>query len=69
MKTHVNYNEQIMREGRALRDRLAITGEHPEVRRKLDHLVDENFLPVALAQKLKNILELARVEPVKRAAK
>lgn len=56
MKTNISHNEQIMRDGRALRDKLALSGEHPEVKRKLDHLVDENFLPVALGEKLKNIL-------------
>lgn len=57
MKTHIGYNEQIMRDGRALRDRLAMTGELLEVKRKLDHLVDETYLPIALGEKLKNILE------------
>lgn len=60
MKTHIGYSEQIMRDGRALRDKLALSGEHPEVKRKLDHLVDETYLPVALGEKLKRILEAAK---------
>lgn len=56
MKTHIGYGEAIMREGRALRDKLALSGEKPEVKRKLDHLVDEANLPIALGEKLKNIL-------------
>lgn len=60
MKLTIGYNETIMREGRALRDRLAMTGEKPEVKRKLDHLVDETNLPIALGEKLKNILRANR---------
>ncbi|MFZ3207054.1 MAG: hypothetical protein WA161_24725 [Pseudomonas sp.] len=56
MKTHIGYNETLMREGRALRDKLALSGELLEVKRKLDHLVDETYLPIALGEKLKNIL-------------
>lgn len=56
MKTHIGHNEQIMRAGRALRDKLALSGDKPEVKKKLDHLVDETYLPIALGEKLKNIL-------------
>lgn len=60
MKTHIGHNEQLMRDGRALRDKLALSGDKPEVLAKLNHLVDENFLPIALGEKLKNILEANR---------
>lgn len=60
MKTQIGYNEALMRDGRTLRDRLAMTGELPEVKRKLDHLVDETYLPIALGEKLKRILEANR---------
>lgn len=56
MKTHIGHNEALMRDGRALRDKLALSGDRPEVKRKLDHLVDEQYLTVALGEKLKRIL-------------
>jgi len=47
----------LLNEGRALRDRLAVTGEHPEVKRKLDHLVDLQYLNGSQAEKLRRLIK------------
>lgn len=52
-------NELVMA-GRALRDQLTLTGEHPELLRKLNDLVDLSYLTSPQAEKLKNLLNKAR---------
>jgi hypothetical protein len=47
----------LLREGRALRDKLALSGEHPEILRKLEHLCELNYLKGGQAEKMRNLLK------------
>jgi hypothetical protein len=46
-------------QGRVLRDKLALSGDHPEIKRKLDHLVDLAYLKGGEAEKLRNLIKAA----------
>jgi hypothetical protein len=47
-------------DGLALRDHLTLTGEHPEILAKLNHLVDLAYLNPAQTEKLNNLLKQAK---------
>ena len=47
----------LLNDGRALRDKLALSGEHPEVLKKLNHLVDLAYLKGGQAEKLRNLIK------------
>lgn len=57
---NINHGNQLMVEGRALRDQLQLTGEHPTILAKLDHLVDLAYLNSSQAEKLKNLIAQVR---------
>lgn len=54
---NIPHSSPLMQRGRRVRDSLALTGDHPELLAKLDHLVDEPNLNPALALKLSNLLD------------
>lgn len=55
---YIDHGHPLMMEGRALRDKLKLSGEHPDVLRKLDHIVDLKSIHGGTAQKLKNLIAL-----------
>lgn len=60
--THAN---PLMMEGRRVRDHLKLSGEHPDVLRKLDDIVDQQSIHGGTALKLQNLLDaVAAAQPV-----
>lgn len=55
---NISGGNQLVMDGRTLRDKLTLSGEHPEILRKLNHLVDLAYLNSSQAEKLKNLLAL-----------
>ncbi|MCE6980747.1 hypothetical protein EI534_25910 [Pseudomonas frederiksbergensis] len=55
---NIDGGNQLVMDGRVLRDQLTLTGEHPEILAKLNHLVDKAYLNPAEAEKLKQLLAL-----------
>lgn len=47
----------LLNEGRALRDKLMLSGEHPEVLRKLLYLCELKYLKGGEAEKLRNLIK------------
>jgi hypothetical protein len=52
----ISGSNQLVLDGRALRDQLTLTGEHPEILRKLNDLVDLAYLDSPQSEKLKNLI-------------
>jgi len=47
-------------EAKALRDRLTLSGEHPEILKKLNHIVDLADVNSGQAEKLKRLIAAAK---------
>ncbi len=50
----------LVMQARALRDRLALSGDHPMILAKLNHIVDKAYVNPAEREKLKNLIRQAR---------
>lgn len=59
MTDNISGGNQLVMDGRALRDQLTLTGEHPLILAKLNHLVDLAYLNSSQVEKLKNLLKQA----------
>ncbi|WP_160106167.1 hypothetical protein [Pseudomonas izuensis] len=56
MDNIISGSNSLILDGRTLRDQLTRTGEHPEILRKLNDLVDLSYLDSPQAEKLKNLI-------------
>ena len=50
----------LLNDGRALRDKLALSGDHPEILKKLLYLCELNYLKGGEAEKLRNLIKAAQ---------
>lgn len=57
---NLDHGNELMQRGRLVRDSLHLSGAHPEIKRKLDHIVDLRWINSAMAEKLKNLIEAAK---------
>lgn len=57
---NLDHGSPLMQQGRLVRDSLHLSGTHPEIKRKLDHIVDLRWINSAMAEKLKNLIEAAK---------
>lgn len=54
----ISHGHPIMQEGRRVRDALKLSGQHPQVLRKLEDIVELHHIHGGTALKLQNLLNL-----------
>lgn len=54
----IDHGHPLMQEGRRVRDALRLSGQHPDVLRKLNDIVDLRSIHGGTAVKLQNLLNL-----------